>query len=70
MNSTGCLDFRFEIVAFGLKVGGVAVENVHVVGQYVDVLEEVVPHEVVVALGMFALQANVLVHVERFDVLE
>ena len=52
------------------KVGGVAVEDMDVLGLYVDIAEEVGPHEGVVALAVFFRQADVLVHIERHDVLK
>jgi hypothetical protein len=47
--------------AHRLEVGGVSVEDVHVSRLDVDVLEEVVPHERVVALGVVARKVHVLV---------
>ena len=56
--------------ALSLEVGSIAVEDVYVSRLYVDVAEEVVPHEAVVALGVLFGQAYILVHVERHDVAE
>ena len=56
--------------AFGGEVGRVAVEDVDVLLGLVDVVEQVLVHEGVVALGMLLGQAHVLVHVEGDDVLE
>ena len=47
-------DFVFETLAFGFEVGSVAVEDVHVLAGYVDVAEEVVPHEAVIAFEVFS----------------
>ena len=52
------------------KVGGVAIEDMDVLGLYVDIAEEVGPHEGVVALAVFFRQADVLVHIERHDILK
>lgn len=41
-----------EGLALRVQISGVAVQNVSVFRLYVDVLEEVVPHEGVVALGV------------------
>lgn len=55
-DAAGRQDFTLEGVAFGFKVRRVAVENVDVCGINVDVLEEVVEHEEVVALRVVAGQ--------------
>ena len=56
--------------AFGLKVGSVAVEDVYVTLRDVDMVEEVIVHERVVAFGMVFRNADVFVHVEGDHVLE
>ena len=66
-----CLGDGFLVVlALCHKVLGVAVEDMHVLFLDVDMTEEVVPHEGVVALGMFLGEVDILVHVEGDDVLE
>ena len=70
MNATGLSDFVFVLLAFVLKVCSVAVEDVDVLRKDVNVLEEVVPHEIVIALRMLPRQSHVLVHVKRLDVFE
>ena len=70
MNTASLGDLSFVLDAFGRQVTGVAVEDVNVLRKDVDVLEEVVPHKVVIALRMVARKPHVLVHVERFHVLE
>ena len=64
--------FNHALVAgtLGHKVGGIAVEDMDILGIDIDVVEEVVPHEGVVALGMVLGKADILVHVEGDDVLE
>lgn len=52
------------------QILGIAVQDVDVLGLDVDVAEEVVPHERVVALGVILGQAHIFVHVERDDVAE
>ena len=64
------LDFLLKAGALGIQVGGVAVQDVGILGLDVDVAEEVVPHEGVVALGVLLGQAHILVHVEGDYVLE
>ena len=54
----------------GLEVFGVAIEDVDVLFLDVNVVEEVVPHEGMVALGVVHIEANVLVHVEGHHILE
>ena len=56
--------------ALGGEVGGVAVEDVDVLLGLVDMVEQVLVHEGVVALGMLHGKADILVHVEGNDVLE
>ena len=70
MNAASRSNFQLVVAAFCRQVAGVAVEDVDVLRKDVDVLEEVVPHEVVVTLRMVAGQTHILVHVERFHVLE
>ena len=64
------LDARLIVGALLDQVFGIAVENVDILGHDVDVAEEVVPHERVVALGMLLRQTHIFVHVEGDDVLE
>lgn len=52
MHSSGLLDELLEATTFGDEVGRVAVQHVRVAGLDVDVLEELVPHVVVVGLGV------------------
>lgn len=61
VNAARALDPAFVIYALGFKVGGVAVEDVDVVGVYIDVLEEVLPHEAVVALWVISGDPDILV---------
>jgi len=56
--------------ALGLEVGGITVEDVYVLLLDVDVAEEVLPHEGVVALGMILGDTYVLIHIEGDDVLK
>ena len=64
------LDLVLVPPALHREVCGVAVQQVGIVRLDVNVTEEVLPHEGVVALRMVARQAAVLVHVERHHVLE
>ena len=57
-------------LALGLQVGGVAVEEVDVLPRDVDVVEQVLVHEAVVAFRVLDRQADVFVHVEGDDVPE
>lgn len=56
MYSSGLLDEVFEASTFGDEVGRVAVEHVRVAWLNVDVLEELVPHVVVVRFGVVPRQ--------------
>ena len=55
---------------FGQKVGSIAVEDMDILGFDVDVVEEIVPHKAVVALGVVYIEADILVHVECDHILE
>ena len=50
--------------AFGDRIGGHSVQDVHVFLLDVHMGEKIVPHEAVVALGMVRRKAHVLVHIE------
>lgn len=68
VNTSVAVDFLLEAAAFGLKVGGVAVEDVDVFAGNVDVVEEIVPHEAVVALRMVLGKTHIFIHIEGDDV--
>ena len=70
VDAAGCLYLLLIVLAFFLQVGGVAVEDMHVLGFDVYVGEEIVPHKGMVGLGMVDVEIDVLVHVECHDVLE
>ena len=53
--------------AFSVEIFGIAVEDVYVLFLDVDVAEEVVPHERMVAFRVFFRQTAVLVHVESYN---
>ena len=70
VDASGCLNHTLVAGTLGQEVGGIAVENMNILGVNVDMVEEVGPHEGVVALGVLLGEADVLVHVEGDDVLE
>lgn len=57
MHSSGLLDEVLEAATFSNEVGRVAVQHVRIAGLDVNVLEELVPHVVVVRLGMSSRQS-------------
>ena len=59
-----------HIYALCLQVLSIAIEDMDILFLDVDVAEEVVPHEAMVALRMILGEVHILVHVERDDVLE
>jgi hypothetical protein len=61
LNAAHCLDLRFIGCALSLEVWGISVEYVNVGRQDVDVREEVVEHEGVVAFWMITVESDVLV---------
>ena len=67
VNSACLLDALLVPAAVLLNVIRHAVRHVHPTGIDVDVLEQILPHEVVVALIVFRRQTHVLVQVERGD---
>ena len=69
--NTACILNSFLIVlALCLQILGIAIENMDIFFLNVDMAEEVVPHEAVVALGMILGEIHILVHVESNHVLE
>ena len=58
------LDFGFKTLAFRSNIGSITIQDIHILGQDVDVAEEIVPHKGVVALGVVARYAAVFIHVE------
>ena len=60
----------FVATTFGHGVFGVAVENIDVLGEDVDLVEKVGPHEGVVALLVVARYAAVFVHIEGDNIAE
>ena len=66
---TACsLDGSLVLSAFCSEVSGVAIQDVDVFLLDVDVREEVVPHEAMVAFGVLFRQSDILVHIESDDV--
>ena len=70
VDATVLLDLVFEAGTFSSEISRVAIENIYVLLGYVDMAEEVVPHEAVIALGVVFGKANILVHVESDNILE
>ena len=70
VNTTSSLNAFFVILTLLCQVGGVAVEDIYICRVDVDVLEEVLLHKGVVALGVLLGEANVLVHIEGDNVSE
>ena len=60
-------DHKFVL---GLPTGSSPIKDMYVLLRAVDVVEEVVGHERVVALGVLLRQTDILVHVESENVLE
>ena len=70
IHATYSLHASLVACALSLNILGVAVEDVHILRLDVDVAEEVVPHERVIAFGMLFRQTYILIHVEGNHVLE
>jgi len=63
-------DHLLVLLALSLQIFSVAVQNVSVLWVDVDVLEEVLVHEGMVALWVVSGQFNILIHVESFHIFE
>lgn len=61
IDSTSTLDLGFVFNTFGFKVGSVAVQDIDIGWVNINMREEVLVHECVVALGMFAWDSDVFV---------
>ena len=70
VDATCCLYGFLVVLALGLQVLGIAIEDMDILFLNVDVAEEIVPHEGVVTFGMIFGEVHVLVHIERDDALE
>ena len=64
------LDHLLVVVTLCLQVLGITVEDMDILGQDVNMIEEVAAHERVVALWMILGEPDILIHVERDDVAE
>ena len=80
LDASVALDLRLVVGALLEKIWGVSVQNMNILRtagdgngnelRNIDVLEEILVHEGVVALGVVDGEVHVLVHVEGHDVLE
>ena len=61
LDATDSLDLVLIVLSLGLEVGCISVEDVDVVWLDVDMGEEVLVHEAVVAFGMVTRDANILI---------
>ena len=68
INATYGLDLALILLAFGLEIWRVPVQDVDVGGLDVYMREEVLVHEAMVALWVITRNADVLVHVEGNDI--
>ena len=63
-------DLILVTLALGFQILSHAVEDVDVLSGNVDVVEEIIVHEVPVALVMLTGQADILVHIEGNNILK
>ena len=63
-------DLVFVALALCFQIFSHTVQNVDILSRNVDVVEEIVVHEVPVALVMLSGQTNILVHIEGHNILE
>lgn len=70
IDATSCDDGFLIVLALFLQILGIAVEDMDILSLDVDMAEEIGPHEGVVALRMILGEVDILVHIERDDILE
>ena len=63
-------DFLLVLLALGVQIRCVTVEDVHLVRGDVNVAEEVLVHEAVVTFGVILGNADVFIHIEGYDMFE
>ena len=64
MNTANIFDLLLITCTLGSEVGSITVEDIDVLFADVDMREEVIPHEAVIALRMLFGQVDILVHIE------
>jgi len=64
LDASGLLYLFFVLLAFGLQIGRIAVEDVDVAWIHIDVGEEMLVHEAVIAFRVVPRDANIFVHIE------
>ena len=70
VDAAGLADNLLIGCALSCEILGVAVENMDILFGTVDIIEEILAHETVIALRMLLRKANILVHVECDDMFE
>ena len=68
--STSLNDGSLIILALFLKVRSIPVQDVNVSCRNVDLVEQILVHEAMIALRMAFWQSNIFIHIEGYDVLE
>ena len=70
VNTAIRLDFLLVASALSNQILSITVKNVHILSLHINMAEEVVPHERMIALGVLLGQPYILVHVECNHILE
>ena len=70
VDASGCRYQLLIVLALFLKILGIAVEDMDILGLDIYVGEEIVPHKGMVGLGMIYVEVDVFVHIECHYVLE
>ena len=65
-----CDDGSLICSALCLQVLGITIEDMNILGRDIDMREEVCPHKRVVTLGVLLVETDILVHIERYDILK
>ena len=70
IDATSSDDGFLIVLALFLEVFGITIEDMDILLLDIDTAEEIGPHEGVVALRMILREVDILVHIERDDILE
>ena len=70
MDSASFFNFLFVRKTLWLQISRVAVQNMNILRQNINVFEKVVPHKVMIGFGVVSRKVYVFVHIESFDISE
>ena len=70
VNATSLLYHLLIMGTLGQEVGGIAIKDVDILLLDINVIEEVIPHKAMIALGMVYVKTYILIHVEGHNILK